>query len=380
MIERLPRAWRNAALFVLGILVLWFCWSIRSVINPLLLGYLCAYILHPMVAKLEERGLSRRSAVLTIFLSGFLLMSAILGGLVLQTRALVQDVVANEAMHERIGLRFDSFRDELDERFGEYVSIPSRETLPNPREAIDWLKQFLEEHRDAAETAGGVAVEAAGGVFGFLGQLFGAVVAIGGLFVLVPLYAYYLLFEIGRVNAWFQGYIPKRERERVTRVAAQIGEVLSSFFRGRLLVCLLKAGVIFLGLLVAGVPYAFLFGMLGGFLSIVPFVGPMIAFAFALLVGVIDHGVLGALLRTGLVFGVAELLEGYVFIPKIMGDSLGLHEVVVLFALIAGGAAMGMFGVLIALPVTAVLVILFREFIVPALQDWVEEEPSTPSG
>ena len=379
MIERLPRAWRNAALFVLGILVLWFCWSIRSVINPLLLGYLCAYILHPMVAKLEERGLSRRSAVLTIFLSGFLLMSAILGGLVLQTRALVQDVVANEAMHERIGLRFDSFRDELDERFGEYVSIPSRETLPNPREAIDWLKQFLEEHRDAAETAGGVAVEAAGGVFGFLGQLFGAVVAIGGLFVLVPLYAYYLLFEIGRVNAWFQGYIPKGERERVTRVAGQIGEVLSNFFRGRLLVCLLKGVVISAGLFVTGVDYAFLFGMLGGFLSIIPFVGPMIAFLGALMIGTVEHGVIGALLRTGAVFGVAEVLEGYVFIPRIMGESLGLHEVVVLFALLAGGAAFGMFGVLISLPVAAVIVILFREFVVPALQAWVEEDQA-PAG
>mgnify|MGYP001385525599 CR=1 FL=1 len=105
------------------------------------------------------------------------------------------------------------------------------------------------------------------------------------------------------------------------------------------------------------------------------------AFLGAFLVGVIDDGVVGSLVRTGAVFGVAEVLEGYVFIPKIMGDSLGLHEVVVLFALIAGGASLGMFGILISLPLAATIAILFREFVVPALSAWVEEEgaPRPPS-
>jgi putative permease len=219
---------------------------------------------------------------------------------------------------------------------------------------------------------------AAGGAFGLISDVLGTLVAIGGLFVLVPLYTYYMLFEIGRVNAWIKTYIPRIERDRMTRVATQIGAVLSNFFRGRLVVCLLKGGVIAIGLFAAGVPYAFLFGMLGGFLSIIPFVGPFVAFLGAFLVGVIDHGVVSSLVRTGVVFGLAEVLEGYVFIPKIMGDSLGLHEVVVLFALIAGGAALGMFGILISLPLTATIVILFREFVVPALTEWVEEERTLP--
>ena len=80
-----------------------------------------------------------------------------------------------------------------------------------------------------------------------------------------------------------------------------------------------------------------------------------------------------ALVRTGVVFGVGEALEGYVLIPKILGDSLGLHPLVVFVALLAGGAALGTLGILIALPLTAVLVILFKEFVQPAIRDFAEE-------
>jgi predicted PurR-regulated permease PerM len=376
MIERLPRLWRNAALLLLAALVLWFCWTIRAVINPLLIGYLCAYILHPAVQKLEDRGFSRRSAVLLIFLGGFLLAAGIGFGLFIQSKKLVQEVVTNEAVREKISTQFEEVRAGLDERFPGL--IPSREEIPDLGEAMVWLREFVVSHQDTAQRAKEVTVVAAGGAFDLIGDVLGTLVAIGGLFLLVPLYTYYMLFEIGRVNAWFKKYIPRMERERVTRVASQIGAVLSNFFRGRLVVCLLKGGIIALGLFATGVPYAFLFGMLGGFLSLIPFVGPFIAFLGAFLVGVIDHGVVGSLVRSGAVFGVAEVLEGYVFIPKIMGDSLGLHEVVVLFALIAGGAALGMFGILISLPLTATIVILFRELVVPALTAWVEEDRSLP--
>ena len=79
------------------------------------------------------------------------------------------------------------------------------------------------------------------------------------------------------------------------------------------------------------------------------------------------------MIRTGIVFGVAEVIEGYVLIPYVLGDSLGLHPVVVLFAILAGAASLGMFGVLISLPMAAVVVILFKEFVTPALQAVAEE-------
>jgi predicted PurR-regulated permease PerM len=172
--------------------------------------------------------------------------------------------------------------------------------------------------------------------------------------------------------------MPRRDRERITRIGRQIGEVLANFFRGRLLVCVAKGSFLALGLAIAGVDYALLLGLGTGFLSLIPFVGSMIGFIMALLVALIEHSVGGAVLRTGIVFLAAEGLENYILIPKIMGDSLGLHPIVVIFAIMAGGAALGMFGLLIALPLTASLVILAREFLLPVLAELADrDEPST---
>jgi predicted PurR-regulated permease PerM len=214
-------------------------------------------------------------------------------------------------------------------------------------------------------------------VFGWVRRVAAWLFGIGGLVVLVPLYTYYLLFELDRVHGFFGRYVPKRERARVARVGNQVGEVLAHFFRGRLLVCVLKGALLTVGLFVADVPYAFLLGMGSGFLSLIPAVGPLIGFVGAFLLGVLvgEHSFVGSLVRTGLVFGLAELVEGYVLIPKVLGDSLGLHPVVVLFSLLAGGAALGLFGVLVALPLTASLVILAREFVLPALGRFADEDP-----
>src|SRR5688572_15056951 len=182
MIERLPRVWRNTALLLLGALVLWFCWSIRAVINPLLIGYLCAYILHPAVQKLEDRGFSRRSAVLLIFLGGFVLAAGIGFGTFIQTKKLVQEVVTDEGVREKISTQFEEVRAGLEQRFPGL--IPSQEEIPDPAEALVWLREFVASHQDTAQRAGEATVVAAGGAFGLLGDVLGTLVAIGGLFLL----------------------------------------------------------------------------------------------------------------------------------------------------------------------------------------------------
>ena len=206
-----------------------------------------------------------------------------------------------------------------------------------------------------------------------------AVLRIGGMFVLVPLYTYYFLFVLRPIHDTVRRYLPKRDRRRISRVGGKIGEVIANFFRGRLTVCFFKGLFLSVGLSLAGVEYAFLFGMLSGFLSILPFFGPFIGFLLAFVVGVAHNGVLGSLVRTGVVFGLAEVVEGYVLLPRILGDTLGLHPLVVFFALLAGGASLGMLGVLVALPVTASIVILCQEFVLPALKDWADEDPE-PDG
>lgn len=377
MLERLPRARRNAILAVLGALALWFAWTIRSVLNPLLIGYLAAYVLHPTVTRLRDQWrprLSHRAAVnLTFVLGGLVFLLGTLG-LVHQTRALVHDVVVDAEVGDRLHAKWSSLRTELIEIVPEEY-IPKGEDMKGVLHSLRELWQ-RESTREAAAGAAEVGLRATGGLVSALRSLLEWLLGVGGYVVLVPLYTYFMLFELDRIHGFVRRYLPTHERERITRVGGQIGEVLASFFRGRLLVCVAKGLLLAIGLKLAGVPYAFLFGMGSGFLSLIPAFGPLLGFGLAFVVTVLEPGAgaWSALLRTGIVFGLAEVVEGYVLVPKILGDSLGLHPMIVLFCVLAGGAALGLFGVLIALPLTASIVILVRELVLPALARFADED------
>ncbi len=371
MLDRLSRGRRNLALLLLAAGVLWFAWSIRGVLNPLILGYFFAFILHPFVAKLQQRGFSRRNAVNTIYTLGLIVLAGTGFAIVLQVRELAIDITEGIDPQRDIQPRLDSFTAWLNGTLGLQIEGLS---AVDPSTFKDYAKTFLSQYGDEVRVASGASLQAAGGAVDFMVRFVGRLIGLGGLFVMVPLYAYYLLFELERLHGYVARYVPKAERGRISRVSLKIGEVIANFFRGRLGVCFLKGSLLSLGLLIADVDYAFLFGMTSGFLSLVPFVGPLIGFVGAASLGIIEHGVIGSLWRTGLVFGVGELLEGYVLIPKVLGDTLGLHPVVVLFSMLAGGAAFGMLGILVALPLTASIVILFQEFVSPVLGQWAEED------
>lgn len=367
MLERLPRTKRNVILVLLGAFALWFLWTIRAVVNPLLLGYLLAFILHPAVQRVRSFGLSHRAAVSTIFALGFLAIGGTGFGVFWQTRHLVRGIAADPELRSRLEQRVSEARatvsDWLGPEFAPDLDVGS---------LVESARELVQES-EGVPAAGKASLAAAGQALGIVGGWLGSIVGLIGVLILIPIYTYFLLFELERLHAAGRRFLPVRDRERLSHVATQIGGVISNFFRGRLGVCVLKGAFLTLGLWLAGVPYALLFGAASGLLSLIPFAGPFLGFLGALLVGTLEHGFVSGLLRTGIVFGLGELLEGYVLIPKILGDSLGLHPVVVLFVILAGGAALGMLGVLIALPVAASLLIVFRELIMPGLQKSLDE-------
>jgi len=461
MLERLPRNKRNIGLAVLAVLVLWFAWSIRSVINPLILGYMLAAIVVPIVRGLTRRGWSHRTAVVVVFASATLLTLIVAVGMAIQVRFLVADLVPSVAEHdaeaaaeqvegEQVarsggdrssgdGSAGDGAADpgastgsstggvevsdgvtefprdgaptgegstegdgdagdgqdapganaeEGTEQDAELVVDPDRPLSALLRNVNDWVfdatgTQLLsEEDRDellalAAENESKLAGAGGRVAIGLWQRTQGALETIFGLstlVLLVPLYAFFWMFEMDAMHAWIRRHIPVRERGRTTRMATQMGDILSRFFRGRLTICLVKGVLITVCLAIAGIPYSILLGMLAGLLSLVPFVGSVVAFALgaAVALGTRDPW-WAALLITGAIYGAAELIEGYVLMPRILGESLGLSEVAVLFAVTAGGAALGLFGVLAALPLAAAVKVAFTEYVDPALTQWAEE-------
>ena len=391
MIDRLSPVARNVALVCLFALLGWFFWSVRSVLNPLILGYLLAFILHPLVLTLERKGWTRRAAVNLIFVT-FVVFLSLLGFVFFQQgRGMVRELRAEQGISERVRARVEQglrdYEKEIDWLLKATRQAPPADeaaaTAGETPEGSGRLRTFedlqaLVQHALSEWFEGGQAAEAgkeaASWAFPVVTRVFGGVMAFLGLVILLPIYTWFLLFELERIHSFVQRYLPRRERGRLVKIGTQIGEVLSNFFRGRLLVCLCKGIFLATGLWIVGVQYPLLIGLGTGFLTLIPFVGSMIGFVVALLFGFLDYEVLSALWRTGTVFLLAEALENYVLIPKILGDSLGLHPIVVIFSLLAGAASLGMFGLLIALPLTASLVILAREFLLPVLADLADQD------
>ena len=448
MIDRLSPTARNVALFALFVLVGWFLWSVRSVLNPLILGYLLAFVVHPLVLRLERRGWKRRRAVNFIF-GAFAILLTLLGlGIYFQGRGLARELASENGLgrtvRERLEESIDNYHDQiswviqfLPKRGADHPrapvdgSVPRDPQSPNPGASTNPsgsgptaganpsganpntsgagsttpdgapkpegpvthassvgdktadLKRQLGEWWSAwsSDENGGVAIEmgsVGSAVLSLLGGVKDALLSFGVLLILLPIYTYFLLFELERIHRFVARYLPRRDRERLVRIGTQIGEVLATFFRGRLLVYLAKGAFLALGLAVSGVDYAVLIGFGTGFLSLIPFVGSAIGLVMALLVAMIEHSLVGSLVRVGIVFGAAEMLENYVLLPRILGNSLGLHPIVVIFSLMAGAASLGMFGLLIALPLTATLVILAREFLLPVLADLADNDRGPP--
>ena len=390
---------RNLALAAALVALLWFAWTVRTALNPLLLGLLFAYILNPMVVRLEKRGWTRKRAVNFIFGSFGLVAVLLAIALALQARALWRDVAQEGGSIDKLQRQLGEIVASAEEHAiefgldlqalqgvptevqgdppaavadtGEPAQSPEPEaSIPRGFEKGSLLDEVFQRARRWAFSADGA--QAAGGVWGTLSSAFGSLLTLLTLLFLVPLYTWFLLFELERVSNFVRSYIPASQRDQWSRIGAQMAEMLGAFFRGRLLVCLLKGLILTIAMGLLGVPYALLAGMLGGALSLIPVIGPGVGYALTFLLALLAHEPIEATWRIGVVFAVGEAIETYVLIPRVLGERLGLPTVVVLASLTIFGAALGLFGLLLALPLTAASVILAKELLLPALKEWAE--------
>jgi predicted PurR-regulated permease PerM len=382
MLDRLSPQRRNTALAVLTLLAVLAAWQVRAILNPLVAGYVLAYIAQPLVLKLERRGWSRLRAVNTIYFL-FAVFSVLMGlvawsqGSLLAERVLDPELGLIPTLDARLGSFIEANRGSawLDWLFDDpdgsarVVGLGEGSTLALLAQQL-WLEFGAGREGDVAAQGAGV-----------LSHWFGSAVGLVSMLVLLPIYAWYLLFELDRIHAGVRKYVPAPEQERVARIAQRIGEVLTVFFRGRLTVCLIKGVMLTVGLWLVGAPYAVFLGMASGFAALIPFVGAFLGYAFTYLVALTSPGA-EFLVTFGLisvVFAIAEVLEGYFLVPRILGDSLGLHPLFVFVAVFIGGATMGMFGFLLAVPLAASGLILVRELVVPAMEQFAAADDVPPA-
>ena len=226
----------------------------------------------------------------------------------------------------------------------------------------EWLK-------DIGPAIGRGTFQVVSSIVGFFGGMIGIISAI----VLLPIFLFYLLEGapwLPRIRA----ELPKSWRASFDRTMPKIQNLLRTYVRARLLVALIKGAMVAAILFLFSIPGAYTMGLLVGVASLVPVVGALVSTSILLVICVVEQGLFGLGLAIG-IYAVTELVEGYVLLPRLVGRELGMSDFVVILALLGGGALMGFFGLLIAIPAVAVGQVLLVEYVRPLMQDPEHDDP-----
>jgi predicted PurR-regulated permease PerM len=186
------------------------------------------------------------------------------------------------------------------------------------------------------------------------------ILALGGMLALIPVVTFYLLLDWDDLLKRLHDLIPRRMEPRISLMARECDEVLAAFLRGQLMVMVALGIVYAIGLQVVGLKLALMIGLLAGLGSIIPYFGFAIGIVSATAAALVQFGNFNAVLMVWAVFAVGQAIEGWVLQPYLVGDKIGLHPVAVIFAIMAGGQLFGFVGMLLALPVAAVIMVLLR--------------------
>lgn len=329
-------------LALLAAVIGYLLWLLAPVLTPFALAALLAYIADPLADRLERR-MSRTLAVTLVFvLLSVLLLVMLALAIPLLERQVARAVATLPALAAWV-------RGTAAPWLQVHLGL-APETF-DPQHVIAMLQQHWQQ-------AGGLAA-------GLLGRITRSGLALlewATNLVLVPVVFFYLLRDWDTLVARVHELLPRSLEPVLTRLARESDQVLGAFFKGQLLVMLVLGLYYALGLsLVAQLGLGPLIGLVAGLVSFVPYLGFITGLIAALAAALAQYG--GDWVHIALVlavFAIGQLLEGYVLVPRLVGDKIGLHPVAVMFAVLAGSQLFGFFGVLMALPVAAVAVVLLR--------------------
>lgn len=420
---------------------------LSAVFVPLIVALSLAYILNPLVVRLQKRGWSRARSVLTIFL---LIVIAGAGGATLMGLSVIRDV---RGMSEQARGLFDDFNAHQDEWIASWNEnvpeklrldprddpvgktselvlsklFPSESELESPDRAAaraqmtgaraellagfqradrnadlqldkseiagkehdamdrnkdgfvspdEWFVRFgATTPREDARSLSPAAQDATTGVLSWAGT------GLAGLFtlllwmLLIPIYSWYFMVGYDGVVAKARQYLPGAHRERIERIAREIDGMLRAFFRGRIIVVLIIGTMTTVMYLIFGVKYAVLLGMMAGLGVLMPYASIIVSWIPALILMGIAGDSVGAIVGMSIAFHAIQAIEQYVLTPKLLGDAVELHPVTLLVGVFVMASLFGLFGALLAVPLTAIAKTLGREFLLPYFKSLAAEKP-----
>ena len=315
----------------------------RSVLMPFVAGAVIAYFLDPALDRMVKKGMSRLFA--TILVTG--LFFAIVASVIILIVPLLQA--------QFVG--FAKVLPSLIEMATQYLT-PVQELF---REKL--TSERIAALKDATKTLGSELVS---WILELLKGVFDGGVAFFNLLALVfitPLVSFYLLRDWDVIVVKFDQLLPRDHAETVRGIIKDVDETIAGFVRGQGIVMLSLAAFYGISLTLTGLDFGLLVGIGAGLISFVPYFGMLIGLAISLTIAVVQFGEWVPVVFVLAVFGLGQIVESFYLTPKLVGESVGLHALWVIFALMAGGALFGFTGVLLAIPVAATIGVLVRFFL-----------------
>lgn len=307
-----------------------------SVVLPFLVGGAVAYFLDPVADRLERAGLSRVGATALITAVAFILLIALVLSVIPE---LIRQLTALINTAPMIARDLQNF---LIERF------------PSLSDSTSTIRQTLAEIGAAIQARGGELAQ------GLLSSALGLISAIVFLLV-VPVVTFYLLMDWDRMVARIDALLPRDHAPVIRQLASEINAVMAAFVRGQISVCLVLGTFYSVTLMLAGLQFGLIVGAIAGAITFIPYIGSLVGGALAIGLAMFQFwGDWWSIGMIALIFAVGQFLEGNILTPKLVGGSVGLHPVWLLFALSAFGAIFGFVGLLIAVPVAACIGVLTR--------------------
>lgn len=329
----------------ISLLFLAFIWLFKGIMMPFVVGIAIAYLLNPVVESMERRKFPR-------WLSSLMLLSVffvtLLVGLLIAVPVLIREMVDFIQLLPTLFAKAQTWIAD---------TLPMIDMPAN----MDDVKNM--DTTALSEKMGGI-LSVSKGILGNILQGGLAVIGFISFLVLVPIVSFYLMVDWPRLVSKINDLVPNQNKKRIHTIFTDIDKSLSGFIRGQLTVCFLLGGFYAIALSLIGLEYGFFIGVAAGVLSLIPYIGSLFGLVASVGMAFYQFGGWEYPAIALAIFIVGQLVEGNYLTPKLVGGSVGLHPLWVIFVLMAGGALLGLLGMMIAVPVAAVIGVLVRHAII----------------
>lgn len=320
-------------------LVIYLSYRVRAVLTPLIFSLAVAYILNPFVGIFERRKIPRIVVVIAVFLILAVFAILLFTGII---EVINQAAALVNWLTEKIPDAIQRLNERYPEKFsGKMESVTTEIT-----------KAFTSH-------SGEILQYSFNSIYAILGSAFVLV----NLLLLIPLYTFFFLWRFDRIVEVLGTYIPNKHREKTIDIIKKLDQIVASFFRGRLIVCVFVGISTSIGFTLVGVPFAWLLGLGIGVINIVPYAVVFLGLPPVLVITYFSYFDLAHPIYALIVFSIIQFMDGWVLTPIIQGKTLGLHPITTVVVLFIGSELAGIFGLLLAIPAAAAAKVLIREFL-----------------